>query len=188
MTGKIVRIGGASGAWGDSPTAIPQLLRADVDYLMMDYLAEVTMSLLARARMKDPEAGFPPDFVAYLEPSLGEIARRGIRVVSNAGGVNPAACGRALKAACAELGITRRIAVVTGDDVLPLVDTLRAQDVRDAASGPWSMTESSISASPASFAPVMNSVTSRYSRSGVISTIPIGCGTGSPASENSRRT
>ena len=67
---KVVRIGGASGAWGDSPTAIPQLLTADVNYLVMDFLAEVTMSLLARARMKDANAGFPPDFVAYLKKPL----------------------------------------------------------------------------------------------------------------------
>jgi hypothetical protein len=83
----MIRIGGASGAWGDSPRAIPQLLREKVDFLMMDYLAEVSMSLLARARQKSPEAGFPPDFVAYLKPYLQEIARRGIRVVSNAGRV-----------------------------------------------------------------------------------------------------
>ena len=89
MAEKVVNIGGASGAWGDSPMAIPQLLTADVHYLMMDYLAEVTMSLLARARMKDPAAGFPPDFVAYLKRSLPEIAKRRIRVVSNGGGVNP---------------------------------------------------------------------------------------------------
>ena len=76
MAEKVINIGGASGAWGDSPMAIPQLLTADVHYLMMDYLAEVTMSLLARARMKDPNAGFPPDFVAYLKRSLPEIARR----------------------------------------------------------------------------------------------------------------
>jgi len=63
MTGKLLRIGGASGAWGDSPMAIGQLLQSDVQYLMMDYLAEVTMSLLARARMKSPEEGYPPDFV-----------------------------------------------------------------------------------------------------------------------------
>ena len=66
----VVRIGGASGAWGDSPGAVPQLLSEPVDYLIMDYLAEVSMSLLARARMKDPRAGFPPDFVAYLKDYL----------------------------------------------------------------------------------------------------------------------
>jgi hypothetical protein len=132
---KIVRIGGASGAWGDSPVAVPQLLTAEVDYLMMDYLAEVTMSLLARARMKDPGAGYPPDFIAYLKPCLKEIAGRGIKVVSNAGGVNPAGCRDALAAACAELGLSPRIAVVEGDDVMPLLDKLRAADIRDAQSG-----------------------------------------------------
>ncbi len=134
MTGRIVNIGGASGAWGDSPMAIPQLLTADVHYLMMDYLAEVTMSLLARARMKDPDAGYPPDFVAYLKRSLPEIAARGIRVVSNGGGVNPRAAGRALEQACAELELDLRIAVVEGDDVLPHIDDLRAS-VREATTG-----------------------------------------------------
>src|SRR5271169_4235220 len=80
MTEKLVRIGGASGAWGDSPGALEQLLGAGVDYMMMDYLAEVTMSLLARARMKDTQAGYPPDFVAYLKSVLPEIARQGVKV------------------------------------------------------------------------------------------------------------
>ncbi len=75
MAEKRVRIGGASGAWGDSPGAIDQLLGAGVNYLMMDYLAEVTMSLLARARMKDPSAGYAADAVAYLEPALPAIAQ-----------------------------------------------------------------------------------------------------------------
>jgi hypothetical protein len=135
MPEKIVRIGGASGAWGDSPGAIAQLLGSSVDYLMMDYLAEVTMSLLARARLKDLEAGYPPDFIAYLRDSLKEIARRGIRVVANAGGVNPEGCGRALRAVCAELGLSPRVAVVTGDDVLPLAGRLRQEGVREAVSG-----------------------------------------------------
>ena len=98
MSDKLVRIGGASGAWGDSPGAIGQLLGAGVDYLMMDYLAEVTMSLLARARMKDPTAGYPPDAVAYLRAVLPEIAqqrRAGRRPMR--GGVNPAGCKRALE-------------------------------------------------------------------------------------------
>ena len=132
---RIVRIGGASGAWGDSPMAIGQLLKVDLGYLMMDYLAEVTMSLLARARLKDPEAGFPPDFVGYLKPHLAELKRRGIRVTSNAGGVNPQAAKRALEAACREQGVDLKIAVVEGDDLMPMVDTLRAEGVREWVSG-----------------------------------------------------
>jgi hypothetical protein len=130
-----VIIGGASGAWGDSPRAIPQLLGCRVDYLMMDYLAEVSMSLLARARLKSPDAGYPPDFVQYLKPHLGALAARGIKVVSNAGGVNPEGCKAALVAACAELGLSLRIATVMGDDVLPLIDQLRAAGTREAVSG-----------------------------------------------------
>ena len=110
MTRALVRIGGAAGAWGDSPMAIGQLLGAEIDYLMMDYLAEVTMSLLARARIKDAQAGYPPDFIGYLKPHLQEIKRRGIRVVSNAGGVNPRACKLALETAGAALGLDLRVA------------------------------------------------------------------------------
>ena len=134
MAEKVINIGGASGAWGDSPMAIPQLLTADVHYLMMDYLAEVTMSLLARARMKDPNAGFPPDFVAYLKRSLPEIAKRRIKVVSNGGAVNPQGARRALEVACAELGLSLKIAVIEGDDVMPRIDALRAT-VREASTG-----------------------------------------------------
>jgi hypothetical protein len=135
MEDRIVRIGGASGAWGDSPQAIPQLLQGPVDYLMMDFLAEVTMSLLARARMKAPDGGFAPDFVAYLKDSLPEMARRGIKVVSNAGGVNPQGCKAALQAACRALNLDLRIAAVEGDDVMPLIDDLRSRGVREASSG-----------------------------------------------------
>jgi hypothetical protein len=135
MSDKRVRIGGASGAWGDSPGALAQLLGAGVDYFMMDYLAEVTMSLLARARMKDPQAGYPPDFVAYLKAALPEIARQGVKVATNAGGVNPAACKQAVEAAVAELGLSLKVAMVEGDDVMPLIDTLRAEGLREAVSG-----------------------------------------------------
>jgi len=130
-----VRIGGASGAWGDSPRAVPQLLGASVDYLMMDYLAEVTMSLLARARLKSPDAGFPPDFALYLQEWLPEIARRGIKVVSNAGGVNPQGCRAALQKICDAQGLALRIATVEGDDVMPLIAALREAGVREAVSG-----------------------------------------------------
>jgi hypothetical protein len=132
---RTVKIGGASGAWGDSPMGTPQLLAAGVHYLMMDYLAEVTMSLLARARLKDPEAGFPPDFVMYLKPHLAEIARRGVKVVSNAGGVNPQACKRALEALIEVAGLPLRVAVVEGDDLMPIIDDLREEGTREWISG-----------------------------------------------------
>jgi len=135
MSDRLVRIGGASGAWGDSPGAFGQLLGAGVDYLMMDYLAEVTMSLLARARMKDSQAGYPPDFLAYLKMVLPEIARRGVKVSTNAGGVNPSGCKRALESVIADLGLPLTVAMVEGDDVMPLVDELRASDLREAVSG-----------------------------------------------------
>jgi len=134
MAQHLVRIGGASGAWGDSPRAVPQLLAAPVNYLMMDYLAEVSMSLLARARMKAPDGGFPPDFLAYLKEHLATIAARGIKVVSNAGGVNPRGCAAAMQKACDELALPLRIAAVEGDDVMPLIDGLRGR-IREALSG-----------------------------------------------------
>jgi hypothetical protein len=132
---RVVRIGGAAGAWGDSPTGVEQLISADVHYMMMDYLAEVTMSLLARARMKDPQAGYPADFVEYLRPHLAALAQQKIKVVSNAGGVHPEACKRALEKLCAELGLPLRVSVVTGDDLLPRIDALRAAGVREWVSG-----------------------------------------------------
>jgi len=135
MEDRLIRIGGASGAWGDSPRAVPQLLTAPVNYLMMDYLAEVSMSLLARARMKSPDAGFPADFIDYLKDHLAEIQRRGIKVVSNAGGVNPRACKSALQSVCAALDLPLKIAAVTGDDLMPLIDSLRQRNVREAVSG-----------------------------------------------------
>ena len=135
MTEHIVRIGGASGAWGDSPMAIPQLLSEKVDYLVMDYLAEVTMSLLARARKKSPEGGYPPDFVAYLAPHLKTIKERKVRVVTNAGGVNPRACKQAIEAIAEKMGVSLRIAVVEGDDLMPMLEQLRASDTREAVSG-----------------------------------------------------
>jgi hypothetical protein len=132
---KIVRIGGASGAWGDSPGALAQLLDAGVDYLMMDYLAEVSMSLLARARMKDPAGGYPPDAIAYLADALPAIAAQGVKVASNAGGVNPQGAKQALEKIIADKGLALTVAVVEGDDVLPMLDMLRERDVREAVSG-----------------------------------------------------
>jgi hypothetical protein len=131
-----VRIGGASGAWGDSSVAVPQLLaRGNVDYLVFDYLAELTMAIMAAIRARNPDAGYATDFVDAIAASLGAILRRGVRVVANAGGVNPAGCVAALRAAAAERGLKPKIAMVTGDDVMPLADALRAGDVRDVDTG-----------------------------------------------------
>src|SRR4051812_44004801 len=97
MTRSTVRIGGASGFWGDSQVALPQLLRdGSLDFIVFDYLAELTMSLLAAARAKQPEMGYAGDFVQQLRPHLREVMRQGVRLVSNAGGVNPAGCAAAV--------------------------------------------------------------------------------------------
>jgi hypothetical protein len=134
---KTVRIGGASGFWGDSSVGAPQLVRrGQVDYLVFDYLAELTMSILAAARAKDPDLGYATDFVAVtLKDILREVVGRGIRVISNAGGVNPQACARAIAALAAEQGLAVRVAVVAGDDVMPLVPALRQQGIAELQSG-----------------------------------------------------
>jgi hypothetical protein len=124
---QVVRIGGASGFWGDSSVGAPQLVqRGKVDYLVFDYLAELTMSILAAARNKDPALGYATDFVGVtMKAILKDVAAQGIRVISNAGGVNPRACADAIAALAAEQGIDIRITVIEGDDVMPLLPDLR---------------------------------------------------------------
>lgn len=134
---KIVRIGGASGFWGDSALGAPQLVyQAEIDYLVFDYLAETTMAILAAARNKHAELGYATDFVEVAMRSvLAEVARRGIKVVSNAGGINPRGCAAALARLADELGVRVRIAVVEGDDVGAQLPALRAADQRDMFTG-----------------------------------------------------
>src|SRR5687767_4024502 len=118
MHDKTIRIGGASAFWGDSSVGAPQLVRhGKVDYLVFDYLAELTMSILASARLRKHELGYATDFVSVtMQSQLREIAERGIRVVSNAGGINPQGCADAIAALAAEQGLAVKIAVVEGDD------------------------------------------------------------------------
>ena len=134
---KSIRIGGASGFWGDSSVGAPQLVQlGKVDYVVFDYLAELTMSVLAAARLKNPELGYATDFVTVtMKAILKDVVAKNIKIVSNAGGMNPHACAAALAAIAAEQGVSIRIAVVEGDDVLPLIPELRNQGITELQSG-----------------------------------------------------
>ena len=126
MTAGTLRIGGASAFWGDSNEGVAQLVeKGDCDVLVFDYLAELTLSIMAAARAKNPELGYATDFVPALAPVLAKIAARGTKVLSNAGGINPQACARALRKAADAAGVSLRVAVVErageGDDADPHV-------------------------------------------------------------------
>ena len=121
MSPHLVRIGCASAFWGDTNTAAAQLVeKGKLDYLVFDYLAEITMSILAAKRMRDANDGYATDFVEHvMAPLMPAIKAQGLKVVANAGGVNPLACKAALEAAAAKAGVSFRVAVVLGDDLLP---------------------------------------------------------------------
>ncbi|XP_008323225.1 uncharacterized protein LOC103389552 [Cynoglossus semilaevis] len=116
-----IRIGCASGFWGDTATSVPQLIHGGkLDFLVFDYLSEITMSLLTAAKAKMPNMGYAPDFVQLaLAPFINDIHRKGIRVVSNAGGVNPLSCAEAIREVVKKAGLDLKVAVVTGDDLMP---------------------------------------------------------------------
>jgi hypothetical protein len=126
---RTIRVASGQGFWGDSLDAPRQ--QADggpIDYLMLDYLAEVTMSILQKQKERDPKMGYARDFIGAIESVLPAIVHRGVKVIANAGGVNPTECATALLAAIAKAGHggAVKIGVVTGDDILPRLDALLA--------------------------------------------------------------
>ncbi|HEX7841876.1 MAG TPA: acyclic terpene utilization AtuA family protein, partial [Kofleriaceae bacterium] len=132
-----MRIGCGSGFWGDSALGAAQLVeRGDIDVLVLDYLAEITMSILARMRARRPDAGYATDFVdAVIAPLAPQLAARRIKVVANAGGVNLVACKARVAQVLAERGVALEIATVIGDDILSSLDELRAAGALDLETG-----------------------------------------------------
>lgn len=128
-TNKVVRIAAGQGFWGDWLEApVRQVKGGKIDYLMLDYLAEVTMSILQKQRSRDPKMGYARDFVTQVERILPEIANDGVKVISNAGGVNPRACAEAVRAAADRLGLGDRVRIglVLGDDLMDRLDPMTA--------------------------------------------------------------
>ena len=126
---RIVRVAGGQGFWGDSLDAPRQQVEnGPIDYLMLDYLAEVTMSILQKQKERDPAMGYARDFVGAMESVLDAVVSRGVKVIANAGGVNPEACATAVLAMAAARGAAGklRIGVITGDNLLPRLDALIA--------------------------------------------------------------
>jgi Acyclic terpene utilisation family protein AtuA len=136
----VIRIANGSAFWGDSQEAPIQLLRGGpLDYLTLDYLAEITMSILQKQRARDPRAGFAADFPGLVKRGAHEIVERGVKIVANAGGINPEGCGQAVAAAlkAADYAGRVKIGVVTGDDIMHRLDELldRGVELRNLDTG-----------------------------------------------------
>lgn len=124
---KTIRIASGQGFWGDSLEApVRQVEGGQIDYLMLDYLAEVTMSIMQKQRARDPKLGYAKDFVPLMERILPACVERNIKVIANAGGVNPRGCAEAVRAVAAKLGLEGKvkIGIVAGDDIMDRLDEL----------------------------------------------------------------
>jgi len=129
---ETIRIACGQGFWGDMLDApVRQVNEGPIDYLMLDYLAEVTMSIMQKQRARDPSAGYARDFVPLMREILPACVERRIRVTANAGGVNPLGCAEAVRAVARELGLAGRLRLgtVTGDDIMDRLDDLIARGV-----------------------------------------------------------
>ncbi|MEZ4386155.1 MAG: acyclic terpene utilization AtuA family protein [Candidatus Krumholzibacteriia bacterium] len=124
---RTIRIGNAGGYWGDDPDALRrQIEGGPLDYVTLDYLAEVTMSILQGQRRKNPELGYATDFLGQMRQCLPLMVQKDVTVITNAGGINPLGLGRALHALARELGLNVKVGVVDGDDILADLDRLAA--------------------------------------------------------------
>ena len=129
---KTVKIGCASAFWGDTSSAAPQLVHSgSIDYLVFDYLAEVTMSILAGAKIKNPDLGYATDFIKHIGPLLTDIKKQGIKVISNAGGINLKSCRNAVLEEAKKAGIELNIAIVEGDNLINQENALRELPVKE---------------------------------------------------------
>jgi len=129
---KKIRIGCASGFWGDTSTAAKQLVDDNnIDYLVFDFLAEVTMSILAGAKLKNPNLGYATDFVTQITPLLKDIHTKKIKIISNAGGINPESCRSILVKEAKKIGVDLKIAIVFGDDLINDLDELKKLDIKE---------------------------------------------------------
>jgi len=129
---QTIRIAAGQGFWGDLPDApVRQVEGGPIDYLMLDYLAEVTMSIMQKQRSRDPSAGYAKDFVPLMKQILPACVERNIRVTANAGGVNVEGCAEAVQEVARELGLAGklRIGIVTGDDIMWRVDEILARGI-----------------------------------------------------------
>ncbi|MEM9290045.1 MAG: acyclic terpene utilization AtuA family protein [Acidobacteriota bacterium] len=123
-----IRIGNGQGFWGDNVDAPVQLLRGGpIDYIGMDYLAEVTLSIMMRQKLRNPELGYATDFIEFIRRVLPELKERNVRILTNAGGLNPQACRAKIFEVAKELGVSGvKVGVVEGDDLMPRLDDLLA--------------------------------------------------------------
>ncbi len=130
---KVVRIGGAGGFLGDSSVAAPQLLKGGkLDYMILDYLAEATMSSLGQLKAARPDQGYARDFTEWVwKDNLQELKAQGVKIITNAGGLNPRACRARMEELAAAAGLSFKIAIVEGDDLMDQLEALKAQGLSE---------------------------------------------------------
>ncbi len=126
MANRTIRIANAGGYWGDDPEAIGRALGVEgVDYIVSDYLSEITLVIMERARRRDPKGGYALDFVPQFRRCLKELKEKKVRLIVNAGGVNPQGCRDAIVQVCAEMGVAMKVATISGDNIMERLSEFR---------------------------------------------------------------